>query len=51
VTILASPEVKSKLLESGIEATQGTPEQFATPIRAETARWVKVVKASGARAE
>jgi tripartite-type tricarboxylate transporter receptor subunit TctC len=43
--------VKAKLLESGIEATYSTPEHFAAYIRAETARWAKVVKASGARAD
>jgi tripartite-type tricarboxylate transporter receptor subunit TctC len=51
VKILSAPDVKAKLLESGIEATYSTPEHFAAYIRAETARWAKVVKASGARAD
>ena len=51
VKILQMPEVKSKLLESGIEALHSTPEQFAAYIQSETKRWAKVVKDSGARAE
>ena len=51
VKILQMPDVKSKLLESGIEALHSTPEQFAAYIQSETKRWAKVVKDSGARAE
>ena len=51
VKILQMPDVKSKLLESGIETLHGTPEQFAAYIQSETKRWAKVVKDSGARAE
>ena len=49
--ILQMPDVKAKLLESGIEALHGSPEQFAAYIQSETKRWAKVVKDSGARAE
>jgi tripartite-type tricarboxylate transporter receptor subunit TctC len=51
VKILQLPDVKSKLLESGIEVLHSTPEQFAAYIQLETKRWAKVVKDSGARAE
>ncbi len=51
VKVLQMPDVKAKLLESGIEALHSTPEQFATYIQSETKRWAKVVKDSGARAE
>ena len=51
VKILQMPDVKSKMLASGIEALHSTPEQFAAYIQSETKRWAKVVKDSGARAE
>ena len=35
----------------GLEPTGGTPEQFAEYIRAETQKWGKVIRESGARAE
>jgi tripartite-type tricarboxylate transporter receptor subunit TctC len=51
VKILQMPDVKAKLIESGIETSHSTPEQFAAYIQSETRRWAKVVKDSGARAE
>ena len=51
VKILAQPDVREKLLGQGLEPIGGTPEQFGAYIRSEIAKWAKVVKASGARAE
>jgi tripartite-type tricarboxylate transporter receptor subunit TctC len=48
---LANPEVKKKLAEQGAEAAGEKPEQFAAFIVAETAKWGKVVKESGATAD
>ncbi len=45
---LADPEVKKKLAEQGAEAHGETPDQFAAFIKSETAKWGKVVQASGA---
>ena len=41
--ILRQPEVRERLAGLGAEPTGGTPEQFAETIRADTARWAKVV--------
>jgi tripartite-type tricarboxylate transporter receptor subunit TctC len=44
VKVLQMPDAKQRLLESGIEATPSTPEQFAAYIQSETKKWAKVVK-------
>ena len=48
VKALADPEVKTKLAEQGAEPHPEKPEQFAAFIGAETTKWGKVVKESGA---
>ncbi len=48
---LASPDAKEKLLAQGANAAGGTPEDFAKHIQAETAKWAKVVKESGAKVD
>ena len=49
--ILATPEMKEKLLAAGAETLPQSPEQFGAFIRDEKARWAKVVKESGAKFE
>ncbi|MGZ5169888.1 MAG: Bug family tripartite tricarboxylate transporter substrate binding protein, partial [Burkholderiales bacterium] len=48
---LGSSELKDKLLAAGIQPTGGTPEQFASFIRSETARYAKVIKDAGIKPE
>jgi tripartite-type tricarboxylate transporter receptor subunit TctC len=51
VKVLANPEVRRQFAVQGIETLGGTPERFAEYIREEIAKWAKVIKLSGARAE
>jgi tripartite-type tricarboxylate transporter receptor subunit TctC len=48
---LRLPDVRDRLLSQGMEPVSSTPEEFAGYIKSEMAKWAKVVKASGARAE
>ena len=50
VKAVKSPEGASKLEEAGFRVTGTSREQFVAIIRDETARWAKVVKASGFKA-
>ena len=45
--VLAMPDTQKRFAEQGIEVTHSTPEQFATFIKAENARWAKAAKSAG----
>ena len=51
VRIVQLPDVREKLAAQGAEPLTGTPEQAGAFVRAEIARWAKVVKAAGIRLE
>lgn len=51
VKAIRQPDTQEKLFAQGIEGVGNTPEQFAAFIRDEIAKWGKVVKAAGIRAE
>ena len=51
VKVLNLADAKQRLLESGIEATPSTPDQFATYIQSETKKWAKVVKDANVKVE
>jgi tripartite-type tricarboxylate transporter receptor subunit TctC len=48
---LALPDVKERMLTLGAEPVGSTPEEFAAYIRAEGAKYARVIKASGAKAD
>jgi tripartite-type tricarboxylate transporter receptor subunit TctC len=51
VRALNIPEIRTKLVQQGADPVGSTPEEFSSYMRAETAKWAKVVKASGAKAD
>lgn len=51
VKILTRREVKDKLAFEGGEATPGTPQQFATRIRTEHAKWATLIREANIRLE
>ena len=49
--IFELPDVRQKLATLGLDPVLGTPEKLASYQRSEIAKWAKVVKESGAKAE
>ena len=49
--VLRSAEGRERLAAEGAEGAGNTPEQFAAYMQSEAAKWSKVVKQSGARAD
>ena len=50
-TVLAMPDVRERILATGNEPWWSTPDEFGVFVRAEIAKWAKVVKESGASAD
>jgi tripartite-type tricarboxylate transporter receptor subunit TctC len=46
-----NPETRAKLADNGVSATGGSPEELVALIAAETARWRKVVREIGVKAQ
>ncbi len=51
VRIIAQPEVGARFVTLGAELASSTPEDFGAYIKSETAKWGKVIKESGAKAD
>lgn len=49
--ILEVPEVRQRLISQGADPASNTPEEFAAYVKAEMAKWGKVVRDTGARAD
>jgi tripartite-type tricarboxylate transporter receptor subunit TctC len=48
---LAAPDMKERLASSGADPAPATPEDFGKLVRAEIAKWAKVVADSGAKVD
>ena len=46
---VASPEIRDALFKQGAEPVTDTPEEFAAIVRADVAKWAKIVKQTGAK--
>ena len=51
VKVLALPDVKKRLLDTGIDAVSNTPQQFAAYVREETTRWAAVIRNANVKVE
>jgi tripartite-type tricarboxylate transporter receptor subunit TctC len=51
VRILNQPDVKQKFFDSGVDTVGNSPQQLAETIRSEVARWSKVIKEAGIKAD
>ncbi len=49
--VLATPEVRNRLVDLGVDIVASTPEEFAAYLRTEIARYAKVIKDAGIKAE
>ena len=51
IKIVNAPELKERLKAEGSDPVGTTPEQFATFLREEVAKWAKVIKFAGVKSE
>jgi tripartite-type tricarboxylate transporter receptor subunit TctC len=50
-TVMQTPEVRTALMAQGVEVLTGTPEEFATRLSGELAKWRKVVETANLKFE
>ena len=51
IRILALPDMRERLYNEGAETSKFTVEEFAAFVRADAARWAKVIKSAGIKGE
>ena len=51
VKILHSPDLRERMAAQGQEAVGGTPQQYAAHLKEELAKYGRIVKAAGIRAD
>jgi len=51
VKILALPDVRERFVSQGAEPVGNSPDEFGAYIKAEIAKWGKVIRESGAKVD
>ncbi|MFN0164696.1 MAG: Bug family tripartite tricarboxylate transporter substrate binding protein, partial [Burkholderiales bacterium] len=51
IKVMRSPEVRERIRGQFFDPWTSTPEEFAAIVKADYAKWGKIVKASGARVD
>ncbi|MBL8311025.1 MAG: tripartite tricarboxylate transporter substrate binding protein [Burkholderiales bacterium] len=51
VAVLALPDIRERVAQLGFDVVGNTPDAYATLVKNDIAKWQRVVKASGAKAE
>ena len=51
INILKMPDVKERFAAIGVDVVGNTPDEFGAFIKAEMARWGKIIKEKGIRSE
>lgn len=49
--ITRQPEVKDRFAQDGTQVVGSTPEEYAATVKSESAKWAKIIKAAGLKAE
>jgi tripartite-type tricarboxylate transporter receptor subunit TctC len=49
--IITLPDVKERMLGLGMDVAGGTPEEFGTLVKSDIAKWAKVIRDAGIKAE
>lgn len=49
--VLKAPEMRERFVQQGADPVGSTPEEFGTHMKNETAKWARLVKSSGAKAD
>ena len=47
VKALATPDMREKLAQTGVNAESSTPEQLGRLLRSDVAKWAKIIKEAG----